>query len=133
MSVVHDEDGTQEARLVPAANDRHENVARRSRDADGCEGGCQRQVAPDTVAERSAVLAQYNALMVIETLYGRDMARRFLWNTRVEYLKQRTATFRSTGFAAAGGESPWVVTGTPARAGVDPRLLLTGCNWSDNV
>lgn len=35
------------------------------------------------------VLAQYNALMVMEKLYGKDMVRRFLWNTRIEYLNQR--------------------------------------------
>jgi ABC-type transport system involved in multi-copper enzyme maturation permease subunit len=38
----------------------------------------------------SEVLAQYSALMVIEKLYGKDMVRRFLWNTRIEYLKQRS-------------------------------------------
>jgi hypothetical protein len=38
----------------------------------------------------SEVLAQYSALMVIEKLYGMDMVRRFLWNTRIEYLKQRS-------------------------------------------
>ncbi|HUR80839.1 MAG TPA: ABC transporter permease, partial [Thermoanaerobaculia bacterium] len=38
----------------------------------------------------SEVLAQYSALMVMEKLYGRDMVRRFLWNTRIEYLKQRS-------------------------------------------
>lgn len=38
----------------------------------------------------SEVLAQYSALMVMEKLYGTDMVRRFLWNTRVEYLKQRS-------------------------------------------
>ncbi|HYC91878.1 MAG TPA: M1 family aminopeptidase [Thermoanaerobaculia bacterium] len=38
----------------------------------------------------SEVLAQYSALMVIEKLYGMDMVRRFLWNTRVEYLNQRS-------------------------------------------
>ncbi|HEX6085331.1 MAG TPA: hypothetical protein VF266_12450 [Thermoanaerobaculia bacterium] len=38
----------------------------------------------------SDVLAQYSALMVIEKLYGVDMVRRFLWNTRIEYLNQRS-------------------------------------------
>lgn len=38
----------------------------------------------------SEVLAQYSALMVMEKLYGVDMVRRFLWNTRVEYLNQRS-------------------------------------------
>jgi ABC-type transport system involved in multi-copper enzyme maturation permease subunit len=38
----------------------------------------------------SEVLAQYSALMVMEKLYGMDMVRRFLWNTRIEYLKQRS-------------------------------------------
>jgi ABC-2 type transport system permease protein len=38
----------------------------------------------------SEVLAQYSALMVIEKLYGMDMVDRFLWNTRVEYLNQRS-------------------------------------------
>lgn len=38
----------------------------------------------------SDVLAQYSALMVIEKLYGMDMVRRFLWNTRIEYLNQRS-------------------------------------------
>lgn len=38
----------------------------------------------------SEVLAQYSALMVLEKLYGSDMARRFLWNTRVAYLNQRS-------------------------------------------
>jgi len=37
----------------------------------------------------SDVLAQYSALMVIEKLYGTDMVRRYLWNTRIEYLNQR--------------------------------------------
>lgn len=38
----------------------------------------------------SEVLAQYSALMVIEKLYGMDMVRRFLWNSRIEYLNQRS-------------------------------------------
>jgi ABC-2 type transport system permease protein len=38
----------------------------------------------------SEVLAQYSALMVMEKLYGMDMVRRFVWNTRVGYLNQRS-------------------------------------------
>ncbi|HEX7709263.1 MAG TPA: M1 family aminopeptidase [Thermoanaerobaculia bacterium] len=38
----------------------------------------------------SEVLAQYSALMVIEKLYGTNMVRRFLWNTRIEYLNRRS-------------------------------------------
>ena len=38
----------------------------------------------------SDVLAQYSALMVMEKLYGTDMVRRFLWNTRVGYLNARS-------------------------------------------
>ncbi len=38
----------------------------------------------------SEVLAQHGALMVMEKLYGMDMVRRFLWNTRIEYLNQRS-------------------------------------------
>jgi ABC-2 type transport system permease protein len=37
----------------------------------------------------SEVLSQYSALMVIEKLYGVEMVRRFLWNTRIEYLNRR--------------------------------------------
>src|SRR5687768_2056802 len=51
------------------------------------------QVAPAAVEGGpviSEVLAQYSALMVIEKLYGTDMARRFLWNTRIDYLNQRS-------------------------------------------
>ena len=39
----------------------------------------------------SEVLAQYSALMVVEKLYGMDMVRRFLWNTRIEYLNRRSS------------------------------------------
>lgn len=38
----------------------------------------------------SEVLAQYSARMVMEKLYGMDMVRRFHWNSRTEYLKQRS-------------------------------------------
>ena len=38
----------------------------------------------------SEILAQYSALMVIEKLYGMDMVRRFLWNTRIEYPNRRS-------------------------------------------
>jgi ABC-2 type transport system permease protein len=51
------------------------------------------QVTPASVEGGPAVgevLAQYSALMVMEKLYDMDMARRFLWNTRVEYLNQRS-------------------------------------------
>lgn len=37
----------------------------------------------------SEVLAQYSALMVVEKMYGPEMVRRFLWNTRIEYLNRR--------------------------------------------
>lgn len=37
----------------------------------------------------SEVLAQYSALMVIEKMYGTEMVRRFLRNTRIEYLNRR--------------------------------------------
>lgn len=52
------------------------------------------QVMPAAVRGGPAVgevLAQYSALMVIEKLYGRDMVRRFLWNTRIEYLNRRSS------------------------------------------
>jgi ABC-2 type transport system permease protein len=51
------------------------------------------QVVPAAVEGGPAVgevLAQYSALMVIEKLYGVNMARRFLWNTRIAYLNQRS-------------------------------------------
>jgi ABC-2 type transport system permease protein len=37
----------------------------------------------------SEVLAQYSALMVTEKIYGPEMVRRFLSNTRIEYLNRR--------------------------------------------
>jgi ABC-type transport system involved in multi-copper enzyme maturation permease subunit len=52
------------------------------------------QVMPAAVRGGPAVgevLAQYSALMVIEKLYGRNMVRRFLWNTRIEYLNRRSS------------------------------------------
>lgn len=51
------------------------------------------QVVPAAVAGGPAVsevLAQYSALMVMEKLYGMKMVRRFLWNTRIEYLNRRS-------------------------------------------
>ncbi|HEX7151601.1 MAG TPA: M1 family aminopeptidase [Thermoanaerobaculia bacterium] len=39
-----------------------------------------------TIAE---VLSQYSALMVVEKIYGPEMVRRFLYNTRIEYLNRR--------------------------------------------
>lgn len=50
------------------------------------------QVMPAAVAGGPTVgevLSQYSALMVIEKLYGTDMVRRFLRNTRIEYMNRR--------------------------------------------